>query len=103
MRVIIPAGDLKPVVEEVVGAIERVHNIGSIPRFAVVFTDYRAPFARYDPNSGRPIIELSRRGPHPYLSLTHEIGHLLDHTIGNFEVYSSEQEHSPLWNAIETS
>jgi len=103
MHILVPDGDLSPIVDEVIGAIEGLHDAGEIPQFSIVYTDYRAPFARYNPNSGAPFIELSRRGPHPRLSLAHEIGHLLDHALGNFEIYSSEQQYSILWHVIETS
>jgi hypothetical protein len=95
-RLLLPSGDLKLLVEEVVAAIDGLHAVLDLPLVPVVYSDTADPYAQYDPGDRHPVIYLSRRGPYPRLSLAHEIGHLLDHALGEFGVYSSTRRSSPL-------
>src|ERR1051326_2426681 len=101
-RLTVPAGELQPVVEETLALIDSLHTIPDLPVIPVVTTSTLTPFARYVPGDGRPErIELSRLGPHKRLSLAHEIGHLLDHALGYFDVYCSNVEGSALAEIME--
>jgi len=102
MRLLPEEGDLKPVVEETLSLIDRIHKAPGLPPVPVLYTRAMNPYARYVPGDGRPDhIQLSRFGPYPRLSLTHEIGHLLDHTLGNYGVYSSRRQTSSLISALQ--
>jgi hypothetical protein len=95
-------GDLKPLVEETLGLIDALHRVADVSRLPIVYTDDEARFGQYVPGDGRPErIELSRSGPYPRLSLTHEIGHLIDHTLGGYMIYSSSQPASPLSEVVQ--
>ena len=97
-------GDLKPIVEETLACIDAIHEAIDLPDLPVRYTDYVAPFGRYVPGDGCPDgIELSHRGPHLRLSLAHEVGHLLDHALGNYVVYCSQEPTSPLATVIATA
>jgi hypothetical protein len=95
-------GDLKALVEETLRLIASLHRIQAIPCIPIEYTDDEMRFALYVPGDGRPErIELSRRGPHRRLSLIHEIGHLLDHALGGYMIYSSSQASSPLADVMQ--
>ena len=93
-------GILQAIVEDVASAIDRLHEVSSLPQVSIVYTESRSSFARYSPGDRTPVLELSRRGPHPALSLTHEFGHLLDHALGNFDVYSTTRRPSPFQSVL---
>jgi hypothetical protein len=96
-----PEGALKPIVAEVVETVDSLHGVTGLPQVSITYTEYFRPFARYHPNDGAPLIELSNRGPHPRLSLAPEIGHLLDHALGGFYEYASEKRRLALYRAIQ--
>jgi hypothetical protein len=102
-RFILQEGDhLNSVVEETLAWIDSVHRSPDFPQTPLLFTSALHSYARYIPADGSPHhIELSRLSPYPHLSLTHEIGHLLDHALGNFDVYCSKEEHGPLASVIQ--
>ncbi len=94
-------GDLKPVVEVTLALIDNVHSSLYLPTIPIRYSDAASPFGRYVPGDGRPeYIQLSLRSPHKRLSLAHEIGHLLDHALGKYVVYSSQERSSPLADVI---
>lgn len=96
----VPEGELAPLAEEVLTAIDSLHLVPSLPQVPLVYSEEARLYARYHPNDGKPFIEVSRRGPHLRLSLTHEIGHLLDHVLGDLDDYSSHQRNSPIGSVL---
>lgn len=74
-------GDMGVAAREALSAIERVHGDGPLPKIDMVrspserffgsFTFYRDGQARR--------IDISRKTPHPELTVTHEVGHFIDH------------------------
>ncbi len=96
-KLIVPEGDLQPIVQEVIASIDSIHQIVEFPPIPIVFTAAPASFGRYVPGDRRPErIELSLDGPHPRLSFAHEIGHLLDHALNHFDIYATQRRNSPL-------
>jgi hypothetical protein len=97
-------GDLKALVEETLRSIDSLHRMADVAQLPIVYPDDEARFGQYVPGDGRPErIDLSRSGPYPRLSLTHEIGHLIDHALGHFGVYSSSQPAPPLAQVMQAS
>jgi hypothetical protein len=101
-----PEGPLRSLIHEALAAIDVVHLATDLPSVPVVYGSRR--FGGYIPASDivPRHIELSLVGPHPRLSLVHEIGHFLDDRLGDFVVYSSTQQDSvlsPVLDAIQNS
>src|SRR5437868_4885472 len=69
----VPHGDLQPMVQRVLGCVDRVHSVMNLPRVPIIYTD-EAAFGRYVPETEdrSRCFELSRRGPYPRLTLAHE-------------------------------
>lgn len=75
-------GYARAAADDVLEAIDATHGDGVLPKIplTVSSTTKREAAYTYNPLSGKPTkIDLSRGGRHPRLSLTHELGHVIDH------------------------
>lgn len=95
-----PSGPLEPRLREALAAIDAVHRVTDLPTIPVTYGARR--FGGYTPltDDGIRCIVVSPIGPHPRLTLLHEMGHYLDDRMGNFTVYSSTQPDSILSDVL---
>lgn len=89
----VPPGDMEPLVRRVLDRIDAIHDVSGLPQMPIVYTNDPLRFGGYMPERAeyQRQFALSRSGPYPELTLTHEIGHLLDHALGDFLVYLSSE------------
>ena len=101
-KVDLPPGPLEPALRETLRCIDRIHGATGLPPLAVVWMWEDSPRGRYRPatDGQRARIEISERGTTPGLTFVHEIGHCLDHFMGNFVRYASAAAISPAAQVI---
>ncbi len=101
-RIRVPRDPLQDVVFRALDRIASVHAVSNMPVTPLVITE-GPRFGGYAPErEDEPRhFELSRFSPYFELTVTHEIGHYLDHLLGNFEDYSSSLTYSPLAEVME--
>lgn len=97
----VPTGNLETALRETLAAIDSVHWTLALPAIPLGYDAER--FGGYCPaTEERPRqISLSLAGPHPRLTLVHEIGHYLDDSLGNFVVYSTTKADSVLSEVVQ--
>jgi hypothetical protein len=101
-RVGLPPGPLASDIRQVLGTIDGIHKTPGLPAFEVRWTQTVNPSARFwPPINGNPArIDLSELAHTPRLSFLHEVGHLLDHYIGQGKGYYASAGNSPLTAVI---
>ncbi len=94
-----PTGRHFDPVREAVAIVDAVHGDGALPRLAVQLTSSTVEAAAYlwDARTGQPLaLNVSRRAPHPHLSMLHEVGHFLDQqALGAGGRFGSESDRIP--------
>ena len=96
-RILIPRDSLQDIVLRALNRSDSVHTVSNVPVMPLAITE-GPRFGGYVPEREEEVrhFELSRYGPHFELSITHEVGHFLDHLLGSFDRYSSNLTPSPL-------
>ena len=84
---------MEPIARHALNAVDAVHTVLDVPAVSVFYTYDIDRFGAYVPeqDSSARRFELSYYGPYPGLTLTHEVGHFLDHALGEFDVYLSSE------------
>lgn len=94
------SGKYKPIYEEAVGAIDRVHGDGALPELPITTKSDMDAFGAYrhvrerGQSLTKPLdIQINGKGDHHQLTLTHEVGHFLDHqALGKVGTMASESD-----------
>ena len=80
--------------------IEKVHGVFPLPLVPIYYLE-TARAGGYTPQPRS--IEISLLSPRPVLTIVHEVGHLLDDALGDFEVYSSMEQGTPIYSVVQTA
>jgi SPP1 gp7 family putative phage head morphogenesis protein len=88
-------GAIAGTLREVARIIDELHGDGALPTIPVVATNAQTYFGQYRHQligDNAHDIKVSRKSPHPHLTLAHEIGHFLDHKGWGGRGFSSALE-----------